>query len=612
MSKRLRTYIKWKRFFQDALVVATRLRQTILGICSWFIPLLSLVAGMMVIYDLGFNPFFDIKLQLANTLRSVILFLVVAMAIRFIAECFEKKKWTSRVFHLLVLVFFWYLYHDVSVEHLTIDNARSNRFFLNKLLLYGGVLFLVISESSLLFSFIYRKSFNPALLFVLSFLILILLGTGLLMLPMATRNGINLIDAFFTATSAVCVTGLQVVNVADFTEFGQVILLLLFQAGGLGVMTFAGLIGFAMAGGASFQSQLALKDMMNTDRLGTVIRTINNIFLVTFLFELAGAVAIYFSVDDLLFPRKLDKIFFSVFHSVSAFCNAGISTSSGGLYELPFRFNYSLHLIIAVMVILGGMGFPIVFNIYRYTMVRGGNLLNRVTGMNNRRYIPRLMNINTRLALVMTSFLLLIGFVTYFIFEQQASLQDHPTFWGKLVTSFFGAVTPRTAGFNTVDLTDLRMPTLMIFLLLMWIGTSPGSTGGGIKTTTAAVALLNMASVIRGKDRTEFYRTEISKSSINKAFAIMMISLLIIGLSVFFISLTDGDKGLFAIAFESFSAFSTAGMTLGITPELADSSKFVLICTMFIGRVGALTMFVAMVKQTTQKSYRYPKEDVAM
>jgi Trk-type K+ transport system membrane component len=219
--------------------------------------------------------------------------------------------------------------------------------------------------------------------------------------------------------------------------------------------------------------------------------------------------------------------------------------------------------------------------------------------------------LNARLALVVTLFLLAFGFVAYFVFEQTATLTQHPTLAGKIITSFFGSVTPRTAGFNTVDLTQMALPTIMVYLLLMWIGASPGSTGGGIKTTTIGLAILNMISIVQGKDRTEFFKSEISHQSVRRGFAIIILSLLVIGIGVFFISVYDSDKGIVAIAFEVFSAFSTVGLSLGITANVSGFSKVVLMIIMFVGRVGLLTLLVAFVRQSRTLYYRYPKEDIA-
>src|SRR5690606_8263575 len=274
------------------------------------------------------------------------------------------------------------------------------------------------------------------------------------------------------------------------------------------------------------------------------------------------------------------------------------------------KFNYPFQLVIAILFILGGVGFPIVFNLYAYLKIKAKNVYRRIFKIPMRDHIPRLININSRLALVVSGILIIVGLVTYIVFEQNATLRQHPTFFGKLVTSFFGAVTPRTAGFNTIDTTALAFPTIMVYILFMWIGASPGSMGGGIKTTTIGVAVLNVISIIQGKDRTEFSGAEISQNSIRRAFAIILISFAITGLSIFLISISDNDKGLLNIAFESFAAFSTTGLSLGITADLSTFSKFVLILTMFVGRVGVITIFIAFVQQSQQLYYRYPKEEI--
>jgi Trk-type K+ transport system membrane component len=267
--------------------------------------------------------------------------------------------------------------------------------------------------------------------------------------------------------------------------------------------------------------------------------------------------------------------------------------------------------VIAFLIILGGMGFPIVFNLYRYLKIKSSNIYCRITGEGQVKHFPGLIFLNARLALVVSFVLLIVGFIAYILFEQSYSLLQHPTVSGKVVTAFFGSVTPRTAGFNSVDLTALSLPTIMIYLLLMWIGASPASTGGGIKTTTAGVAALNLISILRGKDRVEFFRSEISQNSVRRAFAIIILSLLIIGISIFLVSINDSNKGLINIAFEVFSAFSTVGLTLGITPGLSAFSKVVIIITMFVGRVGMLTLLVAFISQSKPLYYRYPKEEIA-
>lgn len=375
-------------------------------------------------------------------------------------------------------------------------------------------------------------------------------------------------------------------------------------------MTFTGVLSYALAGSISFSNELAFRSMFSGDKRGNIMRLVSRIIVVTLLSEALGAALIYLSLDDTIFPRKLDQLFFAIFHSVSAFCNAGYSTASDGLHNAGFRFNYSLQWWIACLVILGGLGFPILFNLYTWMKIKAGNLYWRLRKRGRRQHIPRLININSRLALATTLILLVVGLLAYLVFERDHTLREHPTFHGKLMTSFLGAVMPRTAGFHTVDMSAFSLSTIVIFLLLMWVGASPGSTGGGIKTTTLAVAFINMTSIIRGKDRSEVFRSEISARSIHRAFAIMLLSLLVIGIAIFLLSVQDSDKGLVKLAFEAFAAFSTAGLSLGITSHLSDFSKVVLVITMFIGRVGALTLVMAFVKQSPRLFYRYPEEDI--
>jgi len=576
------------------------------------VPCLLFICFGIVVYEFGFKPFWANHKKISFFLELLLSIVTILLAARLILEFpIPKKRWV-KVFTIGGWFFMVFLTVYVLPAKASLSNTSSSYFLILKLILYAGVVLAFITEISNFVQFIYAKTINPGLLFIGSFAFLIFLGAFLLKLPNSTYSRLSGLDALFTSTSAVCVTGLIVVDTATyFTPFGKVIILLLIQVGGLGFMTFAGLLAYALAGNTSFKTQLAYKDIMSSSQMNNIMRFVLQVVFVTILFEIIGAACIYFSLDDSLFPGQLDKTFFSIFHSVSAFCNAGFSTYTSGLYEPVIRFNYVFQLCIAALVILGGMGFPIVFNLYNYLKIKVVNQYCRLRGDARREYFPHVININARLALVVSIFLLTIGFAAYLMFEQSATLTQHPTITGKIITSFFGSVTPRTAGFNTVDLTAMSLPTVMIYLLLMWIGASPGSTGGGIKTTTAGVAILNMVAILRGKDRSEFYRSEISHNSIRRAFAIVVLSLLFIGIAVFFISVNDSDKGLIKIAFEAFSAFSTVGLSLGITADLSVLSKVVLMITMFIGRVGTITLLVVFINQTKSLYYRYPREDIA-
>ena len=456
-----------------------------------------------------------------------------------------------------------------------------------------------------------KMAIHPAMIFILSFLLVIFIGTLLLMLPNSTVAGISWTDALFTSTSAVCVTGLIVVDTATvFTGMGKTIIMILFQIGGLGMMTFTSFFGFFFKGGQSLQSQLFLKDYINEDNISKIGSTLIKIMLFTLGFELLASGLIFFIVDSSLFNSTGERAFFALFHSISAFCNAGFSTLTNGLYETGFRTEYHIHLILAISIIMGGIGFPVIVSYYQVAKRIVTNYYNSFTKKDSfYHHTPRIFNINTRLTTITTFILLVVGFITYWIFEENNTLAGLEGY-GKIVTAFFGSVTPRTAGFNTVDMTQLALPTVLIYLILMWIGASPGSTGGGLKTTTFAVAVLNAISIAKGKDRVEVFNRQIDPETVRKAFAVILLSFLVIGLGVFMVLFFNPELGILDVAFEVFSAFSTVGLSLGITAKLTTGSKLVISLIMFLGRVGTLTVLVAFIRKTRSLRYKYPQESV--
>lgn len=469
--------------------------------------------------------------------------------------------------------------------------------------------YFLVEISRLSFSML-RRSFRPAILFVLSFILLIVVGTLLLMLPGATTQSISFADALFTATSAVTVTGLAVLDTGKvFTVFGQSIILLLIQAGGLGIMTFTSFLGFFFKGRTSIQEHMRIQDISNVN-LGGARSFIIQVVTFTLVVESVGALLIFSSTSLKGFSSSADLAFFSVFHSVSAFCNAGFSTLTNGLYEEPFRFNYAVQLVVAILLIIGGLGYGIIFNGFGYLFYNIKRFFGKL--FFKKIYLRKLwlLNLNSVIVLYTTAILIVIGTAAFFVFEYNGALAAHTTWYGKLVTSFFGGVTPRTAGFNTVDMSQLAIPTLMVYLLLMWIGASPGSTGGGIKTTTFAIATLNIFAIARNKDRLEIKNREISELSVRRAFATICLSLIAVGFSIFFVSFFEGQKPLLPIAFECFSAYSTVGLSTGITTDLSTGSRYVLIVTMYAGRVSTMMILIAIFRQMSSISYRYPKEDI--
>lgn len=572
------------------------------------IQLISFLAFGLLIYDLGYSD--EIQTGLFG---RIYYFLLVLLALGNTIRLFsrdEKYSYTRYIVEVAIVLFliFASLVNFGLIEldkSLTVGNLQIKAFLVNLLIL---ILFLI--ELSKLSLAVNQLKINPALVFILSFLVVIIIGTFLLMLPNATFQGISLIDALFTSTSAVCVTGLIVLDTSsDFTFLGQFIILILFQIGGLGMMTFTSFFGFFFKGSYSLQNQLFLKDYINEENISAINSTLIKIIFFTLVTEGLAALMIFSVIDGELFDTIGDKLFFAIFHSISGFCNAGFSILSNGLYEIGFREQYTVHLIIAIVIIIGGMGFPVVLGYYNYLRHVFIGTKRMITGKEEYKHAPRVVNINIRLIVLTTVILLILGFVTYWIFEEENTLKGLSGY-GKFVTAFFGSVTPRTAGFNTVDMSTLAMPTILIYLLLMWIGASPGSTGGGLKTSTIAVAVLNTISIAKGKDRVEVYKRQIGNETLRKAFAVILLSFLVIGVGVFLVLLFDPHVPLISVAFEVFSAFSTVGLSLGVTGDLSIGSKIVVTIIMFLGRVGTLTVLVAFIKKTRTLRYKYPEEGV--
>lgn len=588
-----------------------RVRRRILTILDATGIVAALAGFLLLIYQVGFEHTARQIDHIHQAYNIILLFVLISNL-----AGLGLKKWKARTMKLrlaeLVLIPLIIFLLDIRTGFPGFTSPGTILFNLlsHNLAVYAvliAVLIIEISTSTLSLS---NRSINPALLFVLSFLFIIVFGAGLLMLPTSTYGGLGFTDAFFTSTSAVCVTGLVVVDTATkFTPLGQAFILILIQIGGLGIMTFTSFFGYFFKGGASFGNEFLLKEILNEEKLGEIFNTLLKIVLVTFAIEAAGAMLIYLNTDKALFSGRQELLSFSVFHAVSAFCNAGFSTLPGGLYEPGFRYNYTLHYLIAFLIIAGGLGFPIVFNYYRLLRHYLYNLIRRFQGLRNYYHVPNIININTRLVLITTGLLLVTGFTFFFIAEYNHSLTGL-SLRGKVAGAFFGSVTARTAGFNTVDMSLFTPATVLFYCLLMWIGASPASTGGGIKTTTFALSVMNVLSLAKGKDRIEVFGREISNDSVRRAFSVVILSFMVIGIAVLMLMVTDGSFGLQRIIFEVISAFGTVGLTLGVTPGLSDAGKWILIVTMFIGRVGTLTLVVSIFRKIRTLHYHYPTESI--
>lgn len=567
---------------------------------------ISLVGLIAIISDLGFS-----QTNFVQNLLDAFYFFVLAIGLastflRYI-NTFSLTKRKVFIFDLLSVAFTAWIFY----LYLFIGKAFETDLLLENIIwLQIAVLFTFIREFSEQKINFKRTLLNPAQLFIVSFLFIIFVGSLLLSLPNATYTDISYLNALFTSTSAVCVTGLAVVDTGThFTLFGQSIIMILIQIGGLGILTFASYFSYFFSGVTTYENQLAIGDITSSKKMGEVFSKLKFIILITFGIELFAAALIYSSIDSSNFNSHSEQLFFSAFHAVSAFCNAGFSTLSNSLYDNGFRFNYYLQLIIIFTFVLGGLGFPIVVNILKFLNYKIANLF--TFSSKKMKYRPWVLNINSRITLITTISISLIAFIIFYALEYNNTLAEHSGF-GKIVTALFGATTPRTAGFNTIDTSAMALPTIMMIFILMWVGASPQSTGGGIKTSTFAIAILNVVSLAKGKSRIEVFRREIAEISVRRSFAIISLSILVIGFSIILISVFDQDKKIIDIAFECFSAYSTVGLSLGITGSLSNVSKFIIILVMFIGRISMLSLVIAVYKKIKQKNYRYPTEEITI
>lgn len=473
------------------------------------------------------------------------------------------------------------------------------------------LLYSLLQLSSSLVRLLGRRT-NPSLILASSFLVIIIIGAGLLMLPRATYHGISWIDALFTATSATCVTGLVSVDVpSTFTLEGQIIIILLIQIGGLGVMTLTSFFAMFFMGNTSLYNQLVVGDMISSNSLNSLLSTLLYILGFTLAIEGIGMVIIWYSVHDTLGMTLQQEIYFATFHSVSAFCNAGFSTLPGNLGNAAVMQNHNLLFItVSFLIILGGIGFPILVNLKETLFYYLRYLKWKCFGRSSR--FPKqvhLYNLNTRIVLIMTALLLVVGTLVIAFYEWNNAFAGMEV-TDKWVHAFFNATCPRTAGFVSVGLTTLSTQTLLLMIILMIIGGGTQSTAGGVKINVFAVILLNLWAVIRGANRVTIFQRELSDDSIRRSNAVLMLYLIILFAAIFVMSMLEPKVSLMALTFECVSALSTVGASLDLTPILGTAGKSVIILLMFIGRVGAFTLLLGLIKQVKKRNYKYPSDNI--
>jgi trk system potassium uptake protein TrkH len=435
---------------------------------------------------------------------------------------------------------------------------------------------------------------NPYMIFFFGFAIVIFIGAILLALPFASQNGksVGFINALFTAASATCVTGLVVVNTAThWTLFGKLVIITLIQIGGLGVMTMTAMISFFLGKRISLKTRVLIMEERNVDELQGVVRLTKNILLYTFGVEIVGA--ILFSFVFIKDYGIVKGVGYSLFHAISSFCNAGFDLIGNSM--INYVDNPIITLAVCSLVVIGGIGYFVFWDIYA-----------------SKRF--HMLTLHSKLVLIITGVLLVGGTVIMFALEHDnPGTMGNLDMSGKINASIFQAVNPRTAGFNTVPIENLRMATAAVTVAFMFIGGSPASTAGGIKTTTLGVLIVSFYNLFKGKRDFEVFERRIMPETTIRAAAILMISIMLVFTVSIILSITEEVTGYdyLDILYETVSAFATVGLTRGLTPYLSDAGKLLLSALMFIGRVGPMTVAYAILKQNKNiGNYTYPEGKV--
>ncbi|QHT67326.1 ATPase [Rhodocytophaga rosea] len=567
----------------------------------------SLFAISLLIYQYGFHLTLEAISRIYTLLNGVVILFIIIYLIRLL-YAFQRKAFLlytlpKTVLLLLLLIngFAPFFFNESILFSLAQVFGFNNYLAFYQLTSSLCIVLLVGIEISAVNIRISTTRLKPTVTFISSFLLVISLGTGFLMLPAMTNTAQSMpfLEALFTATSATCVTGLMVVDQATYLTFkGHLVILCLIQIGGIGMVTFATFVTIFLRQTVGIKHQSNMQDLLSTESLLSAQGLLRQIIFLTLLIETVGSIVLFFCWGDSVhFDSLTQKVFFSIFHSVSAFCSAGFSLYTNGLYELPVQKAYILHLVIALLMILGSLGFSSLMDLFSITSLR------------ERLEKPwKDWKLNTKIAVYTTIVFIIFGTAGFYFLERNNALAPLNGVEA-IIASFFQSAT-RTTGFNTVDITRLSDPTLIMLMFLMFVGASPGSTGGGIKTTTFFVIAVSVISSIRGKRVITFGKRTIPTPLLFRAYTVITFAAAYNLIATFVLSVSEPDLAILNVFFEQVSAFATVGLTTGITPQLSTVGKVVLMISMFLGRIGTLTLALAISRQVISNAYRYPNAHV--
>lgn len=508
---------------------------------------------------------------------------------------FIRKSWFEfLIICLLVVQFISYYIFNFNWQMMHSPNFEN--YYILFIQLY--FLIIVLIELAKMSSALGKYHLSPPVLMVASFIILITAGTILLSLPRMTTNGISLVDALFTATSASCVTGLTTLGTGTaFTIKGQFVIMLLMQLGGISILSFATFFTtFLSKSYVGLRYQYLVKDMMSADRISDSVSLLRSIVLTTVIIELVGAGLLFtYWRTSGFFTSDIKNGFYSVFYTIAAFNNAGFALMDGSLLDIGVADSYFPQTVIMLLVFLGGIGFVAMYDFFGLS-----NISER------KKYHWKQLMPQTKIILISSFYIILIGSILFFFLERNATLAPQKSLFDKIFVSVFQVVTCRTAGFTILDVNTFGLPSLILIMCIIFIGGSPGSTAGGVKTTTFYVLVKSVLATIKGKKRIEFRHHTIPFTFVDKASSVVIMSFLFVLLSTFIFTILEPTVALSTAMFETLSAFATCGLSLGSCAALGTGAKLLLVVDMYIGRVGTLTLAFALAKHRKESKHQYP------
>ncbi len=573
-----------------------------------FLAMATVIAVFVLLY--GFDTPL-LRVAFLNTVKIVVFFVFIAEKIVRLFNAESKRQFLrGNWFELPLLLILLVVYFGADDWFPALERSDI---MLPAISVY--LLLQAISKVCLGMVMLASSGQNPTQVLIMLFVVLICAGAGLLMLPKAhNMEKISVTDAFFTATSATCVTGLIVVDTgSDFTQLGQTIILMLIQLGGLGIVIFGAVLALLLGQALTVRESVAMQDLVNAQTLRSISLMIGFIFLTTLLIEGLGAVSLMGMWDDAgIGCEPHQRWFYSIFHSISAFCNAGFSLFPESL--INYSDSWGVYGVICPLIILGGLGFGVLYNlahvvgdrIVRFVRVK------RDPEASLRLGIPQRLTLQTKIVLCTSLILIVAGTILLMLFEHFSPEFDHDS---RFKIALFQSITARTAGFNTIDIAALSEGSKLVMIVLMFIGGSPGSTAGGIKTVTLALIVMVLYATLQKRREVEMFKRSVRLVVVGRAMTVMLLFIILLTVMTSLLVLTErencmGPDGwkLMDLGFEAASALGTVGLSTGVTPTLTTAGKWIIIVTMLIGRLGPLTLLAGLTFNLKPASYDYPSE----